>query len=669
MNISNKRSIPFLVLFLLATSVLLYRSTIVLYPSFIHAWTQSERYAISLQFLNNGFDIFHPATFNLQTVDGITRMDLPLNEFIVAILMKILGTTSPLIFRIYTLTVSIIGLVFLFLLSKKITSSVLKSWMVILFVFLSPLYTYYQAGFVPCVPAISFVFIGYYYFYNYKTEGKKKHFFWSIFFFFLATMIRLPFLIFLFAAFLQQSYLYLKEKKFLKYELIGFLLAFGTFIGYYRYNVHLGTVYGNMFLDTFLPAKSFSEFKDILHEVYDHWVLQYFTVWHYYLLLLVAFCSLLSFRKSKRIENKAMWFNLFLCGGGSSLYFLLMSGQFFDHDYYFLDSLFIPVVLLFLLCIRDIPAETERSQLILFSAFSVSVMFMFADSKWNQRERYLFRTWDRVEITQRNFMLADKYLDLVGIPKDAKMLVIDSYSTNIPLYMMNRKGYTVYQTSRDNAAVALLSPKWDYVVIQDVFLFTDVLRYYPIVSSLIEPVADNGKITIYKRSPKKKAKTLKEFLDLDSKKIIYKANASFENEPIDKHFQGEEILEPNELSDSTVCAIDSSTEFGSSFILHANEINKSPNSKIYISADILDQNIGSNLQLVVSVSDGKETSYYQSYKLQDYFKASKNFQKEEFQFVLPPFGEAKDELKIYFWNPGKANLYYDNLEIIIYKNQ
>ncbi|MCX6296094.1 MAG: hypothetical protein NTX97_08505 [Bacteroidetes bacterium] len=669
MNFSNKRSIPLLVLFLLASSALLYRSTITLYPSFIHAWTQSERYAISLQFLNNGFDIFHPATFNLQTVDGITRMDLPLNEFIVAILMKILGTTSPLIFRTYTLCISIIGLIFLFLLSKKITSSVLKSWIVVLFVFLSPLYTYYQAGFVPCVPAISFVFIGYYYFYNYKTEGEKKQFYWGIFFFFLAAMIRLPFLIFLFATFLQQAYLYLKEKKFIKYEFFGFLIAFGTFIGYYRYNVHLGTVYGNMFLDTFLPAKSVSEFKEILHEICLHWLLQYFTVWHYILFFLAIFSSILAFKKSKRLENKAMWFNLFLCGGGAILYFLLMTCQYFDHDYYFLDSLFIPVVLLFLLCIRNIPAETERSKLILFAVFCVSVMFMFADSKWNQRERYSFRSWDRVEITQRNFMLADKYLDLLHIPKDAKMLVIDSYSTNIPLYMMNRKGYTVYQTCRDNAAVALLSPKWNYVVIQDIFLFSDVLRYYPIVSSLIEPIADNGKITIYKRSSQKKSKTLKEFLALDSKKIIYKASAAFESEQPDKHFQGDEILKVNELSGSTVCALDSSKEFGSSFILHANEINKCPNAKIYISVDILDQYPGSNLQLVVSVSDGKETSHYQSYKLQDYFKASENFQKEEFQFVLPPFGDANDELKIYFWNPGKGNLYYDNLEIIIYKNQ
>ena len=89
MNSSDKKSILIIVLLLLGLSVLLYESTINLFPSFIHAWTQSDRYAIALRFLDNGFDFFHPATFNLQTLEGITRVDFPINEFIVAISMKL----------------------------------------------------------------------------------------------------------------------------------------------------------------------------------------------------------------------------------------------------------------------------------------------------------------------------------------------------------------------------------------------------------------------------------------------------------------------------------------------------------------------------------------------------------------------------------------------------
>jgi hypothetical protein len=84
---------------LLLLSVLYYHNTIGLPPSYIHSWTQSDRYAISLKFLENGFNFFKPQTFNLSTIDGITGVDFPLHEYLVALIMKITGSSSPVIFR------------------------------------------------------------------------------------------------------------------------------------------------------------------------------------------------------------------------------------------------------------------------------------------------------------------------------------------------------------------------------------------------------------------------------------------------------------------------------------------------------------------------------------------------------------------------------------------
>jgi len=33
------------------------------FPSYIHAWAQSDRYALSLGFIENGFDFFKPQTY------------------------------------------------------------------------------------------------------------------------------------------------------------------------------------------------------------------------------------------------------------------------------------------------------------------------------------------------------------------------------------------------------------------------------------------------------------------------------------------------------------------------------------------------------------------------------------------------------------------------------
>ena len=664
MNISNTRTVPLLTLFLLLVSFLLYKSSITLPPSFIHAWTQSERYAIALQFLNNGFDIFHPATFNLQTVDGITRMDLPLNEFIVAILMKLLGTTSPVIFRLYTICIGILGIIFLYLLTKRITGSETKSWLAAAFVFFSPIFSFYQAGFIPCVPAISFVLIAYYFLYRYKTSPQRKYFYFCLLFLLLAALIRLPFLIFLLGFFIQQAFLFLRRRNVILFELYSFTTAFTIFILYYLYNVHLGRVYGNMFLNKFLPASNFSMFKEIIGRMYNHWSLQYFTLWHYLLLTVALVAALVNYYRRKQVVNKSIWFNLLIVGCGEALYFLLMSSQYFDHDYYFLDSFFVPVVLLFVLCLNSLPEK--KNSLFFFSLTAVFIMFMFSDSLKEQKKRYTAEPWDRVELTRQNYAGAEKFLDSIGIPAEAKILVIEAYSTNIPLYMMNRKGYTVYQTNRDNAEYALFHTKWDYVVIQDVFLFSDVLRYYPIVASVLEPVAGNGKITIYKQSKQVNAMSVSNFLSKNRQEIIYQNKITFEEEKVDGHFGGvNKIAYCSELL-SNAAILNSETEFGVGFHATPNDFKTRSDIKIGASWTIF-QTKPSDIQAVVSVSNNGNTVYYQSYKIGDYYKHGKGKQKVAFEFMVPQFKNVNDMLSIYLWNPSHSFLYYDDMEVVIYK--
>ena len=445
MNLSNKKSVPLLVLVLFGISMFLYESTINLFPSFIHAWTQSDRYAIALQFLDNGFDFFHPATFNLQTVEGITRVDFPINEFIVALLMKLFGTTAPIVFRVYTLCISVFGLTYLYLLSKKITASEIKSWLIVLFVFFSPVYFYYQIGFIPSIPAIACLFAAYYYFFSYKESQNKKQFLIAIVFFLMAALMRFPLIIFLTAICLQQGWMMLREKKIKANELLCFIVAFALFVSYYFYNVHLGRLYGNMFLDYLMPANSISELKEILSEMVHHWGLHYFTYSHYALLLIALSISVMQFIKRKSIQNKMYWFHLLIVTCGTTIYFLLMAQQYFAHDYYFLDSFFVPIILFLVFSIKSIQLDSFLQKSIWTSVFIIQIILCYIFSQKIQNERYYSGPWDRTEITRQNFTGTEKSLDDLGIPKEAKILVIDAYTTNAPLILMNRKGYRHHQ--------------------------------------------------------------------------------------------------------------------------------------------------------------------------------------------------------------------------------
>lgn len=664
---SSKRPVFLLVIFLVSLSFILYHDTITFFPSFIHAWTQSERYAVSLQFLNNGFDFLHPATFNLQTVNGITRIDLPLDEFIAALLMKLFASTAPVIFRLYTLVLSITGLTFLYLTVKKITGSEFKSWIAAVFVFLSPVYTYYQAGFIPCVPALSFVFIAYYFFFEYKLTLKRINFYLCILFFLLAALIRIPFFILFFAIVFQQAFNWVRHKKIVVFEAVSCAAAFAVFAIYYRYNVHLGTIYGNMFLNTFLPAKNAAEFKEILVKVYHYWMLQYFTIWHYIMMLICSVITLITFFAKKAAvfqAQKTLLFNLIITSAAAGLYFLLMSRQYYDHDYYFLDSLFIPVVLLFVLTISFVQTDRFFGKIIM-GAFVVFAVFMFRDSRKNQCERYTREPWDRVEISSANFRGSAQFLDSIGIPKSAKMLVIDSYSTNIALYLMDRKGYTVYQTSRDDASFMLFWAKWDYVVIQDLFLFSDVLKYYPIAASVIEPLAGNGKITVYKKRAQIKKDALRKFLQIDIKDIVFKAKETFD-EPLDLHSFGNSKIYYSSFFGSKAAAFDPQAEFGTALKINAADFKKRDHLKLYAAADIL-RSENSDVQIAASITNGGKVIYYQSYKLDDYYHIKNAVQKNEFQFVLPMLSSVNDELSVYLWNPSHASFSYDNFEVIIYR--
>ncbi len=150
----------FVSLFVLTLLLLIFfiqKDIIFTYPSFIHAWAQGDRYALSLCFIDNGFDFFHPCTFHynlqfpskipLETERGITAVDFPLTEYIVAILMKITGNTSPTLFRIFTLLYSLVGLCYLYCLSFRLSKSYFFSFLLVAFAFLSPVYFFIKLAF------------------------------------------------------------------------------------------------------------------------------------------------------------------------------------------------------------------------------------------------------------------------------------------------------------------------------------------------------------------------------------------------------------------------------------------------------------------------------------------------------------------------------------------
>lgn len=319
---------------LLLLSVHFYQDTINQLPKFIHAWTQSDRYAIALAFIEHDMNIFMPRTFNLITREGITAVDFPWPEYLVACLMKITGSREPFIFRGFLLLCSIIGCFHVYRIARLIGVTFFLSASLSVFYFTLPVLVYYQAGFIPSVPALSALFIGYYYFLLYHNNRNSIYFNLCIFFVALAALCRSPFNIFLFAIALHQAWYWYKNKGIIQSEIVALMLAYSAVFSWAFYKNYLSHKYGSMFLTQIVPASNLKNLWIAIRTASEQWGFHYFTNAHYVLLVLSGIYLVYNLiRNSQRSQvQKALHIQVFLTVSGAIVYFVLMANQFMAHD-------------------------------------------------------------------------------------------------------------------------------------------------------------------------------------------------------------------------------------------------------------------------------------------------------------------------------------------------
>lgn len=665
--LKNLNTIGFYILLaivLTGLSIFFYSETISYFPSHIHAWTQSDRYAIALMFLQEGFNFFKPQTYNLSTIEGITGVDLPIHEFLVALIMKTIGIDSPIVFRIYTLVFSFIGYLFLFRLTNEITGSNLKSLVLVTFVFTCPIITYYQAGFIPSSTSFSTAIIAYYFYFKFKKERQSRHFYYSVILMTLAALTRTPFNIFLFAIFLQQLWVYVREKRVNWNHIIAFALAYGAIILYNLYKVYLNNTYGTQFLTYLLPARSIEELVNVFRLVRERWTFQLFSIYHYFLLIFAIASVSFSIIKQKHFTfvEKQILLNVMISMSGAALYFILMARQFVAHEYYFMDTFYLPIFLFLILGVKGISFNSKIKKAFWLLTFTGLLIGGVIESKSVQNLKYSETLWDRGEVTRKNFIDADKFLDELNISRDEKILVIDAYSTNAPLILMGRRGYTVHIKSREKIEKGL-QEDFDYIVIQDIFIPSEVVFPYPEILSQIERIGGNGKISVFKLNPVDYDRKLREILGIVEPYRIVEldfdtTNSSPEWSNIDQISSVKFHSAPNSFF------IDDKTEFGPTLEI---AIGQNAFNKLLFEGYLLSPTCTNNHRNVVAISDNEGLVYYWEFPLNLKYQKKGEWFRYQCLFTLPDNIKSGSTLKWYFWNPGYDKIYLDDIKLTLYK--
>ncbi len=498
-------------------------------PIYAHAGTQSDRYAIALGFLDNGMDFFHPQFFNLHfdpttfplVEQGITAIDFPIHEYIIAFFMKIIGSDSPFIFRMYVWIVGVVGIFALYTTLRRY-STVFIAFIGTSSLLFSPVWSYYWSGFLPSITSLSTICIGLFYWSKYTDTSRSSAAVIGVFFFTLSALTRTPIAILLIALVAERLVFYWQYKVYRVLEIKLLIASFAVLLLHFMYNrYYLKALYGVGFLGEFMYFDNWKDFKSACIQVYSDWGLTQFSFLQYVLyvgLVILAFYKIY-FLPKKTEKEVFSWVNwLIIIFIGSVLYLFLMLRQIPTHDYYCIDSLFIAITVSLVVITKKIGNTFSFPSWTAYIGIGLISYFLILGVKDFQHYRRATGDWDRATITYENFSDSDAFLDSVGVSQTAKILVIDAYGTNLPFLQMRRKGYAVLVTSPENIQTGL-QEKYDYVVIQNCYLLSDVVRCYLPITNELEKIATNNKITIYKK--KIQAQSLEQFLGIDSTTTLF----------------------------------------------------------------------------------------------------------------------------------------------------
>ncbi len=647
------------------------------FPSHIHAWAQSDRYALSLGFLDNGLNFFKPQTLvmNHQFPDdwespsdySITAVDFPVHDYIPALLMKVTCIRSPFIFRLYILFYSFIGLFFLFKLSFLFTGSYSKSIIVVIFTATSPVFVYYQGGFLPTIPSLANTIIGLYFYFRYLTNTNNKDLYLAILFMTLAALSRMTFAVPLIAVFCYESLNVLRKRRSLSARYSSFLFSFLAIIIYAYYNSQLRKSYGSIFLNHFMPANTFAQAIDIFKTVYKNWGLDYFSKFHYLFVIFVIIIDSFFFTKKKIKTDKKFLSSAFFLSivlFGYALFAVLMLRQFSNHDYYFLDTFFLPLVLAFALIISLIPPiENKNAKRILIFIAGILLVMMVIHPFSSQKERRVTGYWDRTEAMINSFKGSSQFLDSLNISEDAKMLVLDASAPNIPFILMDRKGYVVMKSSKENIE-RTLEWDYDYLVYQNDIFISEIYTVFPGIINKLNIIGNNGKISVCRLSYSENEITLLEYLGLKEATPAFSENLNFEDSPINV-WKNIDTTSTLSYSGRKSGLLKAEQEFGLTYKTKDLPVLTTKPRVLLFSSQFLQQD-SKNCELVVSVNQEGENIYYKAYDISKLIPIDSTWNEVKLIYQLPQVNSDNYEFAFYLWNTGKKNLICDDVSLNFY---
>jgi hypothetical protein len=423
-------------------------------PVGTHIWRQTDSLSFAWTYWKNGLDFFHPQLLNRSFGDGYAVSEFPILQYIIAILYSIFGFHWAISKMVYTL-VFFSGLIAVFRMAKYFIKNL------------------FWAFFFPML-----------------------HLWLSMFFFCLAGLMKLTYLILFFASFAAVFIVSIQNSKDKKIPFARFLIPLLSVIVvniiWYIWSNHYNAVNEHIyFLNKINPVWYESNEKAyILKRTLTEWALRFFAAQTNYFFLFTLLFLPFSYKKGNKFLFLTSFFLLIACIS----YYLLWYLQFLVHDYYTIlfYSLYLFLFLNFFTYIKkNYPVFLNSSVL------RIAAILLLATNAIHVKKDL------QVRYEEANLYPADKYLldnglvpfiRSIGIKETDYVVVSTDGSPQIILCALQTPGFTEFHAGQ-HTVVAM--EEWKKKGAK-YFILIEKDIYNDICSELGKPVGKYKDVTIYK---------------------------------------------------------------------------------------------------------------------------------------------------------------------------
>lgn len=415
-------------------------------PFGIHFIRQTDSLSFVQQFANNGFDFLHPQLFNLDNPESRAACEFPVIYYLTAFLYKFFGS-DYLYLKLINLIILYSGVFYLFRTINLLLKNRMLSILIALIPFSSTIFNYYSFNYLPDSAALGFSFIGYYFMFLFIESKRRTDLLKSTILFTFAGLLKPIFFIHplvfftlaLFALFTSKISFFSRDQsiKVLSYLLIGIAVIVIWNVYVFHYNELYNTTYFNTRAMPIWDLNS-NHINKVFDIMFNYWRTEYFSILS---IILIAGALIFQFIFGWKHNRNFTIFTSVLFMGSLS-YFILFFKQFENHDYYFLCL--IPLFIFSILNTIQIILKYKRKSKIITYILSFGLLVAVVHGlKYSRHQIH-----NRINIAPSQFddltlQVRSAHLDLdkLGIPKTAKILVVDDGSLNGVFLELNLMGW------------------------------------------------------------------------------------------------------------------------------------------------------------------------------------------------------------------------------------